>query len=74
MVSAIEYVREATKTASEVTVRRVCSVAVTPRDAVAYRQLSATSAMTIGQNRKTWPWMDSDQKCCTTLVVLLRAA
>ena len=33
--------------------------------------MTATSS---GQTSVTWPWMASDQKCCTTLVVLERAA
>jgi hypothetical protein len=68
IVRVIEYVSDAAKTASNATVSWVCRRCTAPRATIA---ITATSN---GQTTKNCTWMDSDQKCCTTLVVLLRAA
>jgi hypothetical protein len=66
-VSVIENDSDATKTPSSVAVRCAC------RRCGARRAAIANSATASGNPTKNCTWIDRDQKCCTTLVVLLRA-
>jgi hypothetical protein len=66
-VSATENDSDAAKTPRSVAARCPC------RRWGALRTTSATSVTASGHTRKNCTWIDSDQKCCTTLVVLVRA-
>ncbi len=67
-MSSLEYSSETANTPATTIVRCDRNRLIEPRVP------SATAAISSGHSRKNWPWIDSDQKCCTTLTMLLRAA